>query len=160
MDTMPPMLRVAVFIPRSSHSCRPTCGVHIVPRRWDWALQVRTRPQRHAVCATLVARAFLEVDLGSVKSSAHHSDRLSRSRAYRLHGIRVAGAAERELDPVSCLHLRKVDGRRHREFHLHRRPIDVSDRTVIKSHLTISRIHGGYPPPGGRPPPFLFPSCR
>ena len=39
--------------------------------------------------------------------------RCSRSRTYRLHGIGVAVAAECELDAVSCLHLRKVDARRH-----------------------------------------------
>jgi hypothetical protein len=74
----------------------------------------------------------------------------SLSWAYRLHGVGVAGVAERKLDPVSCLHLRKIDGRRHREFHLHRRPIDVSDRAVFKGHLAIRRIHGGYRPGGGR----------
>src|SRR5216683_8210075 len=34
------------------------------------------------------------------------SEHLSLSRAYRLHGIGVAGAAEGEPDPVSRLHLR------------------------------------------------------
>src|SRR6266702_5095737 len=56
---------------------------------------------------------------------------------YRLYGVGVAGSAEGEFDLVPRLQLRKINRRNDREFHLHCRPVDGGDRTMIECDLVV-----------------------
>src|SRR5712691_858764 len=60
----------------------------------------------------------------------------------RLYGVGVAGSAQGEFDLVTRLQLRKINRRSDREFHLHCRPVDGRDRTMIERDLVVRSIQG------------------
>src|SRR5229473_6327237 len=64
------------------------------------------------------------------------------SRTDRLYRVVVAGSAQGEIDLVARLELGKIDRRSDRKFHLHWRPVDGGDRTMVQCDLVVRSVYG------------------
>ncbi len=116
--------------------------------------QARCPRESNAVARGNIARLYCDGTVSSLFIEGHAyadpaffalqdsalSSELLGGRTDRLYRVGAAGSAQGEIDLVARLELRKIDRRSDRKFHLHWRPVDSRDRTMVQRDLMVRSV--------------------